>query len=265
MTRVRLSATTRGSFANAAFRGGSIPFEERARDLLSRMTLVEKCSQLTYDSPAIPRLGVPQYNWWNECLHGVGRAGLATVFPQAIGLAATFDVELVGRIATAISDEARAKHHAHAARGDRGIYKGLTFWSPNINIFRDPRWGRGHETFGECPYLTSRMAVAFVKGLQGDDPRYLKVVATPKHMAAHSGPERGRHGFDARVSRRDLNETYLPAFRAAVVEGKAYSVMGAYNRINGTPCCASPVLLENILRRQWGFEGLYRLRLRRDH
>ena len=230
-------------------------FEERARLLLSRMTLAEKCSQLTYDSPAIPRLDVPAYNWWNECLHGVGRAGLATVFPQAIGLAATFDPELVGRIASAISDEARAKHHLHADRGDRGIYKGLTFWSPNINVFRDPRWGRGHETYGECPWLTGELGVAFVRGLQGDDPTYLKVVATPKHMAVHSGPERGRHGFDARVSQRDLDDTYLPAFRAAVVRGGAFSVMGAYNRLNGEPCCASDFLLQRTLRQQWGFQG----------
>ena len=231
------------------------PAEDRARDLLARMTLAEKCTQLTYDSPAIPRLDIPAYNWWNECLHGVGRAGLATVFPQAIGLAATFDVDLIHRVAVAISDEARAKHHAHASRGDRGIYKGLTFWSPNINIFRDPRWGRGHETYGECPYLTSRIGVAFVRGLQGDDPNYLKVIATPKHMAAHSGPEKGRHGFDAKVSEADLNDTYLPAFRATVVEGGAFSVMGAYNRINGSPCCASPLLLEQILRGEWGFTG----------
>ena len=218
------------------------PAEDRARDLLARMTLAEKCTQLTYDSPAIPRLDIPAYNWWNECLHGVGRAGLATVFPQAIGLAATFDVDLIHRVAVAISDEARAKHHAHASRGDRGIYKGLTFWSPNINIFRDPRWGRGHETYGECPYLTSRIGVAFVRGLQGDDPNYLKVIATPKHMAAHSGPEKGRHGFDAKVSEADLNDTYLPAFRATVVEGGAFSVMGAYTASTALPaaparCC----------------------------
>ena len=231
------------------------PAEDRARDLLARMTLAEKCTQLTYDSPAVPRLGIPAYNWWNECLHGVGRAGLATVFPQAIGLAATFDVDLIHRVAVAISDEARAKHHAHVSRGDRGIYKGLTFWSPNINIFRDPRWGRGHETYGECPYLTSRIGVAFVRGLQGDHPTYLKVIATPKHMAAHSGPEKGRHGFDAKVSEADLSDTYLPAFRATVVEGGAFSVMGAYNRINGLPCCASPLLLEQILRGEWGFTG----------
>ena len=229
--------------------------EDRVRKLLSEMTLPEKCSQLTFDSPAIDRLGVPAHNWWNECLHGVGRAGLATVFPQAIAMAATFDVNFVHRIAVAISDEARAKHHLHASRGDRAIYKGLSFWSPNINIFRDPRWGRGHETFGECPWLTSRLGVAFVTGLQGDDPEYLKLIATPKHMAVHSGPEGDRHSFDAKVSEHDLNETYLPAFRATVVEGKAFSVMGAYNRINGVPCCASEFLFEKTLRQQWGFEG----------
>ena len=209
----------------------------------------------SFNAPKVGRIGIEEYNWWNECLHGVGRAGLATVFPQAIGLAATFDVDLVKRVATAISDEARAKHHLHAMHGDHGIYKGLTYWTPNINIFRDPRWGRGHETYGECPYLTSRIGVAFVQGLQGDDPIYLKLVATPKHFAVHSGPEKGRHAFDATVSKRDLYETYLPAFRATVIEGKAHSVMGAYNRLNGEPCCASPFLLEKVLRHDWGFEG----------
>jgi beta-glucosidase len=237
------------------FRDTSLSFEERVDDLLNQLTLEERCSQLTYESPAIERLGIPAYNWWNECLHGVGRAGLATVFPQAIGLAATFDVDLMHRVAIAISDEARAKHHAHAARGDFGIYKGLTHWTPNINIFRDPRWGRGHETYGECPYLTGRMGVAFVTGLQGDDARYLKLVATPKHMAVHSGPEQGRHGFDAVVSNHDLYETYLPAFRATVMEGKAFSVMGAYNRLNGVPCCANDFLLNQCLREKWGFDG----------
>jgi beta-glucosidase len=229
--------------------------DERARQLMSQMTLEEKCSQLTFASPAIPRLGIEAYNWWNECLHGVGRAGLATVFPQAIGLAATFDAELMQRVATTISDEARAKHHAHASRGDFTIYKGLTFWAPNINIFRDPRWGRGHETYGECPYLTSELGVAFVRGLQGNDPQYLKVIATPKHFAVHSGPEQGRHGFDAQVTLFDLYDTYLPAFRATVIEGKAQSVMGAYNRLNGVPCCASDFLLNQCLRQEWGFDG----------
>ena len=222
------------------------PLQERVEDLVSRLTLEEKVSQMVHGAAAIERLGIPEYNWWNECLHGVGRAGIATVFPQAIGLAATWDPDLMFRVATAISDEARAKHHEALRHGIRDIYTGLTFWSPNINIFRDPRWGRGQETYGEDPYLTARMGVAFVKGLQGDDPRYLKVVATPKHYAVHSGPEAERHHFDARVSERDLRETYLPAFRACVVEGKAASVMGAYNRTNGEPCCASPTLLNDI-------------------
>jgi beta-glucosidase len=219
------------------------------------MTLEEKISQMVYDAPAIERLGVPKYNWWNECLHGVGRAGLATVFPQAIGLAATWDVDLIGQVATAISDEARAKHHEALRRGIHEIYAGLTFWTPNINIFRDPRWGRGQETYGECPYLTARLGVAFVEGLQGDDPKYLKLVATPKHYAVHSGPEPGRHTFDAQVDERDLRETYLPHFEACMMEAGAYSIMGAYNRTNGQACCASRRLLGEILRDEWGFEG----------
>ena len=233
----------------------SQPLSARVEDLVSRMTLEEKVSQMVHPAAAIPRLGVPEYNWWNECLHGVGRAGIATVFPQAIGLAATWNVELIRRASVAISDEARAKHHQFARQGIRDIYTGLTFWSPNINIFRDPRWGRGQETYGEDPYLTARMGVTFVQGLQGDHPRYLKLVATPKHFAAHSGPEPPRHGFDAQVGERDLRETYLPAFKACVVEGKAWSVMGAYNRLNGEPCCASKRLLCDILRREWGFPG----------
>jgi len=231
------------------------PLEKRVDDLVSRLTLEEKISQMIYASSAIPRLGIPEYNWWNECLHGVARAGTATVFPQAIGMAASFNDELLHRVACAISDEARAKHHEFARQGDRSIYKGLTFWSPNINIFRDPRWGRGQETYGEDPYLTGRMGVAFVKGLQGDHPKYLKTVATPKHFAVHSGPEPLRHSFDARVSEKDLRETYLPAFKECVKEGGAVSVMGAYNRTNGEPCCASPTLLQKILRDEWGFDG----------
>ena len=208
------------------------------------MTLEEKIGQMVHPAAGVERLGIPEYNWWNEGLHGVARAGVATVFPQAIGLAATWDTALMGRVAETISDEARAKHHEFVRRGVREIYTGLTFWSPNVNIFRDPRWGRGQETYGEDPYLTGRMGVAFVKGLQGDDPRYLKLVATPKHFAVHSGPEPDRHHFDARVSERDLRETYLPAFEACVKEGGAASVMGAYNRTNGEPCCGSPTLLE---------------------
>jgi len=231
------------------------PLEERVADLVSRMTLAEKVSQMVINAPAIERLGIAAYNWWNECLHGVGRAGLATVFPQAIGLAATWNPQLLHEVAVAISDEARAKHHEALRRNIRQIYSGLTYWSPNVNIFRDPRWGRGQETYGEDPYLTAQMGVSFVRGLQGDNPHYLKLVATPKHFAAHSGPELGRHEFDAQVGERDLRETYLPAFEACVRQGGAASVMGAYNRLNGEPCCASPTLLQTILRQEWGFGG----------
>ena len=231
------------------------PLEDRVDDLVGRMTLDEKVKQTLYNAPAIERLGVPAYNWWNEALHGVARAGRATVFPQAIGLAAMWDSELMFRVATAISDEARAKHHDAVKKGIRGIYEGLTFWSPNINIFRDPRWGRGMETFGEDPYLTGRLGVEFVKGMQGDHPFYFKTIATPKHFAVHSGPEPERHVFDAVVDERDLRETYLPAFRMAVKDGKAYSVMCAYNRFLGAPCCGSDKLLETILRGEWGFDG----------
>lgn len=230
-------------------------FEERAADLVSRMTLEEKIAQLGNNAPAIPRLDVPAYEWWNEALHGVARAGAATVFPQAIGLAATFDDQLMFEIATAISDEARAKHHEFARRGLRGRYQGLTFWSPNINIFRDPRWGRGQETYGEDPWLTARMGVAFVKGLQGDDPKYRKVDATAKHFAVHSGPEADRHHFDVHPSERDLYETYLPAFQALVQEGGVAAVMGAYNRVYGESASASPRLLQQTLRKEWGFGG----------
>jgi beta-glucosidase len=218
------------------------------------MTLEEKASQMLHESAAIERLGIPEYNWWNECLHGVARAGFATVFPQAIGLAATFDPDLMLRVATAISDEARAKYHASVAAGNRGQYKGLTFWTPNVNIFRDPRWGRGQETYGEDPHLTSRMGVAFVKGLQGDHPKYLKTAACAKHYAVHSGPEKDRHHFDAVVSRKDLYETYLPAFQA-LVEAGVEAVMGAYNRTLGEPCCGSQLLLVEILRGAWKFQG----------
>ncbi len=230
-------------------------FEERAADLVSRMTLEEKVAQLQNDAPAIPRLGVPKYEWWNEALHGVARAGAATSFPQAIGLAATFDTDLMREVATAISDEARAKHHEFASRNQRNRYQGLTFWSPNINIFRDPRWGRGQETYGEDPFLTSLMGVEFVKGLQGNDPKYRKVDATAKHYAVHSGPEADRHHFDVHPSERDLWETYLPAFRALVQDAHVKSVMGAYNRVYGASASASELLLEDILRDQWGFDG----------
>lgn len=230
-------------------------FEQRAADLVSQMTLEEKAAQMQNAAPAIPRLGVPAYDWWNEALHGVARAGAATVFPQAIGMAATFDVPLMNEVATVISDEARAKHHEFARQGQHGRYQGLTFWSPNINIFRDPRWGRGQETYGEDPYLTARMGVAFVKGLQGDDPKYRKLDATAKHFAVHSGPEADRHTFDARPSERDLHETYLPAFEALVKEGQVDAVMGAYNRVYGESASASKFLLQDTLRRDWGFKG----------
>lgn len=238
-----------------AYLDPNLSANERAADLVSRMTVAEKISQLTNDAAAIPRLGVPAYEWWNECLHGVARAGAATVFPQAIGMAASFDARLMREVATAISDEARAKHHESLRRGERGRYQGLTFWSPNINIFRDPRWGRGQETYGEDPFLTARIGVELVKGLQGDDPRYLKVVATAKHFAVHSGPESDRHHFDAQPSERDLHETYLPAFRALVQEAKVASVMGAYNRVYGESASASSRLLQQTLRKQWGFDG----------
>lgn len=232
-----------------------LSFEERVKDLVSRMTLEEKASQLVFKSPAIPHLGIPSYNWWNEALHGVARAGVATVFPQAIGLAAAFDEDLMHKVADVISTEGRAKFHEFQRKGDHGIYKGLTFWSPNVNIFRDPRWGRGHETYGEDPYLTAKLGVAFIKGLQGNDEKYLKSSACAKHFAVHSGPESERHSFDAVVSQKDLHETYLPAFKACVQEGSVDAIMGAYNRTNGEPCCGSKTLLHDILREEWKFGG----------
>ena len=228
---------------------------ERAADLVGRMTVSEKIAQTMTAAPAIPRLGVPAYEWWSEALHGVARAGRATVFPQAIALAATFDEDLVRRIAVVISDEGRAKFNLAQARGVRARYHGLTFFSPNINIFRDPRWGRGHETFGEDPLLTARLGVAFITGMQGDDPRYWKTVATAKHFAVHSGPEADRHSFDARVSAHDLADTYLPHFETAVREGRVASVMAAYNRVGGEAAVASPTLLAETLRGRWGFTG----------
>ena len=245
---------------NVIYKDTSRTFEMRAADLVSRMSLEEKVAQMLNDAPAIPRLGVPKYEWWNEALHGVARAGDATVFPQAIGLAATFNPALIGEVARVISDEGRAKHHEFARRDQRLRYQGLTFWSPNINIFRDPRWGRGQETYGEDPYLTSRMGVEFVKGLQGDyagapTTKYRKTDATAKHFAVHSGPEAERHHFDVSPSERDLYETYLPAFKALVQEGKVASVMGAYNRVGGESASASQRLLIDILRKDWGFTG----------
>ena len=230
-------------------------FEDRAADLVAHMTLEEKISQLNDQAAAIPRLGVPAYGWWNEALHGVARAGAATSFPQAIGLSATFDTGLMHEVATVISDEARAKHHEALRRDQHDRYQGLTFWSPNINIFRDPRWGRGQETYGEDPWLTSRMGVAFVTGMQGDDPKYRKVDATAKHFAVHSGPEADRHHFDVHPDERDLYETYLPAFRALVMEGHVAAVMGAYNRVYGESASASTLLLQKNLRENWGFKG----------
>ncbi len=227
---------------------------EAAKKLVAQMTLEEKASQLRFDAPGIPRLGIPAYNWWNEALHGVARAGVATSFPQAVGMAAAFDEELLEEVGAAVAMEGRAKYNASAAHGDRDIYKGLTFWSPNVNIFRDPRWGRGHETYGEDPYLTARLGVAYVKGLQGD-AEHLKTAACAKHFAVHSGPEGVRHEFDARVGAKDLYETYLPAFEACVKEGEVEAVMGAYNRTNGEPCCGSNTLIRDILRKDWEFAG----------
>ncbi|MEM7109795.1 MAG: glycoside hydrolase family 3 N-terminal domain-containing protein, partial [Bacteroidota bacterium] len=234
----------------------SIPFDHRVDVLLAQMTLEEKLTLMNYNNQAIERLKVPAYGWWNEGLHGVAFSGRATVFPQPIGLAASWNKELLYDIGTAISDEARAKHHEFVRQGKRNNFQGLTYWAPNINIFRDPRWGRGIETYGEDPYLTGRMGVHFIKGLQGNDDKYLKLIATPKHYAVHSGPEPERHRFNAMASDKDLYETYLPHFKEAIQEGGAYSIMSAYNRFNGKSCSAHPRLLHEILREGWGFEGV---------
>ena len=231
------------------------PVDVRVNDLISRMTLEEKAAQLVNQARAIPRLQVPNYDWWSEALHGVANAGTATVFPEPVGLAATFDSPLIHEMAVVIGTEARAKHNQAVKAGRRDIMEGLDFWSPNINIFRDPRWGRGQETYGEDPYLTGRMGVAFVTGLQGDDPKYLRVVSTPKHFAVHSGPEPSRHSIDVQVSKHDMEDTYLPAFRATVTEGKAESIMCAYNRVNGQPACANTFLMKDQLRGAWKFNG----------
>ncbi len=233
----------------------ALSFEDRAKDLVSRMTLEEKVFQTLHTAPAIERLDLKAYNWWNEALHGVARAGVATVFPQAIGLGASFDEDLLEEVAETISTEGRAKFNAQQKYGDYDIYKGLTFWSPNVNIFRDPRWGRGHETYGEDPYLSSRLGVRFIKGIQGNDDKYMKAAACAKHFAVHSGPEDIRHSFNAECSTQDLYETYLPAFKACVQEADVEAVMGAYNRTNGEPCCGSKTLLKDILRDDWGFKG----------
>jgi beta-glucosidase len=233
------------------------PTAARVDDLVHRLSLAEKVQQMRNAAPAIPRLGIPAYDYWNECLHGVARAGTATVFPQAIGMAATWDVPLLRETAGVIATEARAKHNDYAGKhnGNSARYYGLTFWTPNINIFRDPRWGRGQETYGEDPFLTAQLGVAFIRGLQGDDPNYIKAMACAKHFAVHSGPEAARHTFDVKPSERDFRETYLPQFEAAVREGRVGAVMGAYNSVHGEPACASPLLLTDILRRQWGFSG----------
>jgi beta-glucosidase len=240
---------------NTPWLNPDLPSEQRAKEIVSRMTLEEKALQMQNQAPAIERLGIPAYGWWNEALHGVARAGKATVFPQAIGLAATWDTGLMHRVADIISTEARAKYNEAQRQDNHGQYYGLTFWSPNINIFRDPRWGRGQETYGEDPFLTGRMGVAFIKGMQGDDPHYFKVIATAKHYAVHSGPEPIRHKFDVHPSERDLDDTYLPAFRAAVMEGKVDSIMCAYNSIDGFPACVNADLLQKRLKGEWGFNG----------
>lgn len=244
------------SFAQTAdYLNPKLPLEKRVQDLLAKMTLSEKAMQMNNAVPAIDRLKIPAYNWWNEALHGVARAGLATAFPQPIGLAATFNTAAMFKMGTMVSDEARAKHHQFANEGNRDIYTGLNFYSPNVNIFRDPRWGRGHETYGEDPYLTGKLGVAFVTSMQGDNPNYFKTITTAKHFAVHSGPEATRHEFDAQPSKRDLWETYLPAFKMLTQQGHVYSFMCAYNRLYGKPCCSDAFLLNDILRNKWGFKG----------
>ncbi|MEP6620056.1 MAG: glycoside hydrolase family 3 C-terminal domain-containing protein [bacterium] len=249
------AAVSSSSDQAPAYRNQALSFETRTLDLVRRMTLDEKVSQMKDVAPAIDRLGIPIYNWWNEALHGVARSGLATVFPQAIGVAATWDEALLFRMASVISDEGRAKYHEYLRNDSHQRYQGLTFWSPNINIFRDPRWGRGQETYGEDPFLTGRLGVQFIRGLQGDDPKYFKTIATVKHFAVHSGPESDRHTFDAVVSERDLRESYLPHFEMGIKEGGAYSLMCAYNRIDGKAACAQDVLEKDILRGEWKFPG----------
>ena len=240
---------------NYPYQNSNLSFEERTGDLLGRLTLEEKIGMLNYESKPVERLGIPEYNWWNECLHGVARSGIATVYPQAIGLASTWDKDLMKRVAVSISDEGRAKYHNFLKNNKRGIYQGITYWTPNINIFRDPRWGRGMETYGECPHLTGEMAVQFINGIQGNDTKYYKSIATSKHFAVHNGPESSRHSFNAKVSEHDLRNTYLPAFEKTVKESHVASVMCAYNRLYDEPCCGSSPLLNEILRKEWGFDG----------
>ncbi|WP_037316952.1 glycoside hydrolase family 3 C-terminal domain-containing protein [Salegentibacter sp. Hel_I_6] len=246
--------SAQGEPKNYDFNDESLSIDERVTDLVNRLTLEEKAMQMMHDSPAIERLGIPEYNWWNEALHGIGRSGVATVFPQAIGMGATFDEDLIFEVASAISDEARGTHNTAVENGYRRQYSGLTFWTPNINIFRDPRWGRGQETYGEDPFLTSRLGVAFVKGLQGDDDKYLKTAAAAKHYAVHSGPEKLRHEFNAVATQKDMWETYLPAFEA-LVDANVETIMCAYNATNGEPCCSNEYLLTDVLREKWGFKG----------
>ncbi len=248
------NAQNSGNSGAYPFRDPALPVDERVQDLINRLTLEEKAMQMVHNSPAVERLGIPEYNWWNEALHGIGRSGVATVFPQAIGMGATFDEELIKEVASAISDEARATHNTAVENGYRRQYSGLTFWTPNINIFRDPRWGRGQETYGEDPYLTSILGTAFVNGLQGDNPKYLKTAAAAKHFAVHSGPEKLRHEFNAEASQKDLWETYLPAFKA-LVDADVETIMCAYNSTNGEPCCANKYLLQDVLRDKWNFDG----------
>ncbi|MBV8896267.1 MAG: hypothetical protein JO051_07140 [Acidobacteriaceae bacterium] len=253
---VALSASLGATgFGQSVYQDANSTPEQRSADLVSRMTLEEKVGQMMNSAPAIPRLGIPAYDWWNEALHGVARAGLATVFPQAIGLAATWDTDLEHRITDAISTEARAKYNDAIKHDNHGRYYGLTFWSPNINIFRDPRWGRGQETYGEDPYLTSQMAIAFIKGMQGTDAHYFKTIATSKHFAVHSGPESSRHQFDAKVTDDELKNTYLYAFKATVEDAGVDSLMCVYNAVNGAPGCASKFLLQDTLRDAWHFKG----------
>ena len=241
-----------------AYLNTTLPFSDRAKDLVNRLTLDEKIGLMNHPTHGIPRLNIPKYNYWSEALHGMARNGRATVFPQALGMAATWDKALVHQVATAISDEGRAKYHAALRRnGFTEQYQGLTVWSPNVNIFRDPRWGRGQETWGEDPFLTGEMASEFVKGLQGDDPKYLKLAACAKHYAVHSGPEKDRHIFNAVVTKRELFDTYLPAFKKLVTEANVESVMDAYNRTLGEVCCASDLLIKDILRGEWKFQGHY--------
>ncbi len=250
------SAQTKPENPSPAYLNTSLPVEKRVDDLISRMTLEEKVRQMQHTAPAIPRLGVPSYDWWSEALHGVARSGYATVFPQAIGMAATWDFNLVHREGETIATEARAKYNQAQREGNHSIYFGLDFWSPNINIFRDPRWGRGQETYwAKILSSPAKLGVAFVTGLQGNDPKYFKAIATPKHYAVHSGPEPLRHGFNVNASPHDLEDTYLPAFRATVVEGHADSVMCAYNAVDGAPACASKFLLQETLRDTWKFQG----------